>query len=258
MPINLKQTSAIGAGLMIAGLAMGFVGYKTGAVTAMSWEHGPHLVKTVTNTQDLAADSLKTIQIDADNYEIVVNRQLTSTKASVKMTYDQTSKPQVSVKNGELVIDASAKSSNSFNIGFLGDTDANKITISLPEKTYEIISISTGNGAVNIKDAYVKQLTVNADNGALRLNNIKVNTLNSKLNNGAVKGSNVTVSKGGEISANNGVIAFSNLISPSLTASTNNGVVKVQGDKFGTNYEKIEEGQAPLKLHADNGAIEIK
>jgi DUF4097 and DUF4098 domain-containing protein YvlB len=193
------------------------------------------------------------------------------------MTYDEKVKPSVVVSGDTLKIDAKDTANNNFGIGFFSGAEASKITISLPDKVYQDIVITTGNGAVKaigvdaktigvssdngaveIRNGKLTGLNISADNGALKLSDVKLDTLLAELNNGAVKANNVTVENGGQVTADNGMIVFDGLTTPSLSASAGNGVVNVDGKSFGTKYEKIQEGKKPLNLHTTSGAIEIK
>jgi DUF4097 and DUF4098 domain-containing protein YvlB len=295
MPINLKTTSLVGGSLIVLGLALGYAGYKGGAVTAMSWEGGPHLVKTETKTVSFSATELKKLDVQANNYAIDLDNKVASDKATVTMTYDENAKPTVVMDKETLKVDAKESASNNFGIGFFDGAKANKITISLPDHVYSDLKVITGNGAIkssgiDAKSATIESnngaisivdgklsslsisadngaftgqeltsdsMTVDMDNGAMKLTDASFGQLSGTLNNGAIKATDITITDGGKLSTRNGMMVFTNLTVPSITASTTNGAVKVSGKKIGRQYKKIEEGKTPFELQTNNGAIEI-
>jgi DUF4097 and DUF4098 domain-containing protein YvlB len=295
MPINLKKTSLVGGSLIVLGLALGYAGYKGGAVTAMSWEGGPHLVKTVTKTETFSVADLKNIDVQANNYAIALDNKASGNQVFVKMSYDENAKPTVVMDKETLKVDAQESANNNFGIGFFDGAKANKITISLPDQVYSDLKVITGNGAIkssgidaktatiestngaiSIIDGKLGSLSISADNGAfngqeltsdsmtvdmgngaMKLTDASFGQLSGTLNNGAIKANNVTVTDGGKLSTRNGMMVFTNLTAPSITASTTNGAVKVSGKKIGRQYKKIEEDKTPFELQTNNGAIEI-
>ncbi len=147
----------VGLGLMVSGTALAMVGFDFSKLGT----------EMMADKEYRISDSFRYISIDADTEDILF-RRATDGKCRV-VCFESEERPHiVEVKSGTLTIER--KSDSIFHFGFV--TQRPKITVYLPEGTYDSIRIDTDTGDTIMEDVECKNVYFTADTGDLQMKNV--------------------------------------------------------------------------------------
>ncbi|WP_252312505.1 DUF4097 family beta strand repeat-containing protein [Sinobaca sp. H24] len=177
------------------------------------------------------------------------------------------------VRDNTLFIE-SAESPQVFNIGLFSEEA--KLTVYLPESTYESVVMKTdngnlhasrlnvesmkadtNNGDVRLKDMTGSRTEVTADNGNVEMAEVQ-GDISGTLNNGDITLSTNAIEHPMDLETDNGNIEISTETKPAnadFAIKTDNGTARLFG-KDNSN-EVFGEGEIPVTLRSNNGDITV-
>jgi len=150
-------SSLVGAGLLISGIALAMVNFDFSKLGSE---------KIVKNEHEIS-ESFKSITIDGDTEDICFERAQDGKCKVICEEYEK-NLHDVTVKAGTLTIEE--KSGRGWHFGFV--TQSPKITVYLPETTYDSILIDTDTGDTILNDIKCKDCYFTCDTGDLFMKNV--------------------------------------------------------------------------------------
>ncbi len=173
---------------------------------------------------------------------------------------------KTSSSNGKLVIDY-APDDGWFEFNWREILHPLTLKVYLPEKEYQSISISQGNGFIDIDGFAAKDINISTDNGRIVASNLNSETATFESDNGKVEVSNVNA---GKIitDSENGAIELNN-VTGELYGSVDNGRITVNVDEITQSMDfESENGEIVINtktqptdirfdVETDNGSVDI-
>ena len=122
------------------------------------------------------------------------------------------------------------------------------ITLYVPEKDYESVSVKTNNGTISMENLQAKKVKGQSDNGKIELTDIQAETVDVKTSNGKLKLDGVEGKLRG--STDNGAISLITAeLDRDIDFETDNGKILIKTAK--------EPKNATFDVSTDNGKIDI-
>ena len=192
-------------------------------------------------------DSFSNLEVSSDNASITI---LPSTNSETRVEYTTDSKQKkknnyyVKVKGDTLFIDLKEKSWINFGINMRSA----ELTIYLPEKIYEEVTVSTSNGSIEANTIKGDTISFESDNGSVFLEDISGNDVYAETNNGKISLKNIKGTL--EADSDNGAIFLETKnLDQHISLSTDNGSIEVKTENKPTN--------ATITASNDLGGIDI-
>ena len=232
----------IGAGLVIAGIALGGSPNFT-----LDWEN--RKISTSSKADvigDLTPQAFTTLEIDAVVADVTIERG-----ESWSLRYALAEEPEITQANGVLRLkDRTHGKINFVGISVSGGNEA-YVTVTVPaDAALERIKLHTATGMVTLSDFTVGTLEAECNTGDFLLTNVTASELDLNGNTGSLELSNVTATFRAELETNTGdIIAEALSVPAGLEAETNTGDVKLS--LTGT------EADYALDLEADLGEVVV-
>lgn len=194
-------------------------------------------------------EPFRNLEVMSDNASITV---LPTSNSYTKVEYTTNPKQEkknrfsVKVKGDTLFVELQEKSWINFNFGI--NMRSAEITIYLPEKVYEEITVITSNGSVEANTIKGDSLSFESDNGSVFLEDISGKDVYAETNNGKVSLKNIEGTIDAE--SDNGSISLETKnLDQHISLSTDNGAIEVQTENKPTN--------ATITTTNDLGGIDI-
>ncbi len=173
---------------------------------------------------------------------------------------------KLTTANGKLVIEYKPKN-GWFDVNFRDLLHPLTLKVYLPEKEYQSISITQGNGFVDIDGFTATNVNIATNNGRVEASNLHTKLATFEADNGKVEANNITSEKI-KAESENGAIELNN-VTGELSGSVDNGriVVNVEEitqamDFVSDNGEivintEIEPTDVRFDVESDNGSVDI-
>lgn len=259
----LKKLSAFALLLIIIGIVGSIFTFKPIGKSQM-----------VVDTQDFDGSLIENIDIHTDNARIEI-LPTNENVATMEYTGKESKQRQFSadIEGSTLVIKIKYKH-KWFNFDFISFGDS--LTISLPEKLYDSIKLSSHNGRITIEELRANDIQVKTNNGRIELDQVQSENVHLKTDNGKIildqvegelygKSSNGSISLWTtdldypiELVTSNGKIEVETDKEPTnvtFEAKTSNGKISIFGDS--TQNKVIGNGDHLIKLKTSNGSITV-
>ncbi|MDI7740666.1 DUF4097 family beta strand repeat-containing protein [Lysinibacillus fusiformis] len=214
-------------------------------------------VDTNFDNVDIKADkaNLTIIPTEDDKPSVNVKDQDGKTKATMEVV-DNTLKVRVKREDGIMKF---------FFIHLSMGLSTIDVTIQLPQKLYEQITVMNKSGKIEMESQQSKQMRIETDNGKIVMKSLLARTLKAKSDNGRIllNDSNFTDVVA---STDNGRVCVNHSRAEKFELSTDNGRIEldeVDGEIWATTDNGRIEGYIPqvtkpLKWKTDNGSITLK
>lgn len=214
-------------------------------------------VDTNFDNVDIKADkaNLTIIPTEDDKPSVNVKDQDGKTKATMEVV-DNTLKVRVKREDGIMKF---------FFIHLSMGLSTIYVTIQLPQKLYEQITVMNKSGKIEMESQQSKQMRIETDNGKIVMKSLLARTLKTKSDNGRIllNDSNFTDVVA---STDNGRVCVNHSRAEKFELSTDNGRIEldeVDGEIWATTDNGRIEGYIPqvtkpLKWKTDNGSITLK
>lgn len=194
-------------------------------------------------------EQFENLEVISDNASITV---LPSSNSYTKVEYTTNPKQEkknnfsVKVKDDTLFVVLKEKRWINFNFGI--NMRSAEITIYLPEKVFEDITVITSNGSIEANTIKGGTLSFESDNGAVFLEDIIGKDVYAETNNGKVSLKNIEGTL--EAESDNGAISLETKnLDQHISLSTDNGAIEVKTENEPTN--------ATITATNDLGGIDI-
>ncbi len=168
--------------------------------------------------------------------------------------------------NGKLVIDYTPNN-GWFDVNLREFFHPLTLKVYLPEKEYQSISISQGNGFVDIDGFTANNVNISTNNGRVLASNLHTQLATFESDNGKVEANNITSSKI-KAESENGAIELNN-VTGELYGSVDNGRIVVNVDEIVQTMDfesdngeiiintKTEPTDVRFDVESDNGSVDI-
>jgi DUF4097 and DUF4098 domain-containing protein YvlB len=236
--INLKKIAIIAFFLLLVGGIGSIFTFK-----AVQKEVTANEKKTFDNS------NIMSIEVDLDNAGV----ELLPTKETVT-TVELTGKGSKNIKKqfsaqvegDKLVIKLKDEKWKLFRFDFL--QESLKVTVSLPEKQYDLLEVDNDNGYVQLEDLTIAKINAETDNGRVEMKNVISSQVEAKTDNGRIILEQVSGEIQGKTSNGRISIVTEDLDRP-MKLETNNGRIEIETEKEPTNVT--------FNVDVDNGRVDI-
>ena len=223
---------------------------------------------TVPETTELHEENYDDIVIQTNNAVVEVlptSDEFTTVEFIGNSENNQKYEVKADVKEDTLSVNVKERWYKFFNFDF--SIQSPKLTVYVPEKTYNSIQVETDNGRVdangleandirissnngraNASELDVKELHVTTNNGRIELQDIQSTHVTSEADNGQIHLENVDGELTGRTSNGKITLITEHLDRP-IDFSTNNGQINIQAENEPTN--------AIFDVKVDNGSVKI-
>lgn len=285
--INKKSFSIIAGIIFIIGIIGSLFTYRSIAAVPISEE------KVINN------NNVSSVIIDTNNVRVNINP---TTDSNIKVKLDGEVNPNVKrtlatdEEDSKLLISYKEKQQSWFNFNISEVLAPLTLNVYLPEKQYDSLKVSNGNGYVSAKKLNIAHFNINTNNGRIELREINSQKIISEANNGIMEfkdimAQNIHVESNngrmmlehveGEIegqSKNGSLTLKTNELDRNLNFTTHNGKINIETEKEPTNVQfnvsvhngsanildkyngntVIGKGENLIKLNTHNGNITVK
>lgn len=235
------------------------------------------LDSTAYSAEKTVDESFTNLSIDLNNDSIeLLPSEDSVTRVAMQGLDSENPDDEVMVEvTDDILFIESADSPQIFNIGLFSEEA--KLTVYLPETTYESVVMKTDNGDLHVSRLDVESMTADTNNGDVRLeettgSQTEVNTANGNVEITEVSGDISGTSNNGDITlltsaienpldleTDNGNIEISTETEPAEAAfdmNSDNGTVSLFGKE--DSKEVFGEGEISVTLHSSNGDVTVK
>lgn len=265
--LNIKKISIVALVLLLIGVVGSLITFKT-AFQAEPYQEEKTFSPAKIKHIEIESDNAPIEVLPTSDSEIVV--ELSGTRAKGRKSDFDTK-----VKGDTLSIKVDEAQVKLFNFTFR-KYDL-KLTVYLPEKVYDSLTVELDNGRVDVEDLQVTDIKAKTVNGKINMENLEATNVRVRSENGAVhleqvegeisgkvtngKVSVVTdnLNQNMDIESVNGKIEIVTLAEPAnvtIDAETVNGRVRLFGEK--DHHLVVGNGEHRIQLKTVNGEISVR
>ena len=205
---------------------------------------------SVTTSYEISDGFESLVILDALGYHDVKIEKSGSDKCEIVHTGKDYVRLDREVNDGALVL-KTVNTKGFFGRFSLFDFSSSQITVSVPEKEYEKLTVDTASGDVRISGLNAKSVTVDTASAGVYLNDMTLETLTLETTSGDISLTDVIVSGKAEIELTSGDSNLNNLSVGSLEIETGSGDVKIR-DLFAEGSVDIETVSGDVEIFKAN------
>lgn len=204
--------------------------------------------KSISEEKIFEAQEIAIIDVDTDNVGVNV---YPTTEESIKVilkgetSRNVTKSFNTDVRESTLFITYDEKLRSWFNFDLFNVLQPLTLNVYLPEKQYEMLKLSSNNGAIVATELNAQQVELDTDNGRVEFEDLDAQGINVESNNGRIALTNVSA-QNVNVKSDNGRVTLDH-VDGKLIAETNNGGITLV----------TKELDRDIRFKSNNGKISI-
>lgn len=269
--MGLKAALITGGSVMVVGGAMVVTGLSTGANTAITWDHGPKIVKTHKFNKTLADHQYKKLIINGGSNSIV--KLVQGDDWHVSGHYTNIDQFKLHADNDDLKVTMHDRDRAMFGI----EPSSQKLTITVPRGvnldqlsvrtegsgvvtkgiSAKNVAITNYYGGVRLQSLHADKISMNGESSNYRLKDVTANQLHVNGDDATFNADRLTLKEASEIKSDNSDIRLKNVVVPGMKVINRDSDLEVDNkDQGETDYVTGDQNKA-LKLTGEYASITI-
>lgn len=248
----MKVLAVISIILVVVGLVIGFIALASSGFDLQNTEK--RVSESFTLTEEIRSLEINTTDTSLD----VIIKKGTQESVTLDIVRKETQTVDYSVSDGKLSVGTSKIKNwfaNLFNFGY-----GTAITVTLPEKEYERLSVRTSAGDVRISGfTFSGDVSINTSSGDVRLASINADSLCASTTSGEIEITRAKAVNAFSLNATSGDIDVSEIIANKLSVDGTSSDIEIDKATLGS-IDKISStsGEIELSEVLTTGTVIIK